>query len=144
MAAGETFLTRTKAARSRRISGAVRGKSARHRAGPVFFSRALGANDDHIGMGEERQGDVAIPSVIAADLVLIQPDFAFGLLEAGFDSPAATGDLDQFFEGGTDRGIRQVVSALPVTSAMAANQVAFDEPSSSSSTPSGSPKCSTT
>src|SRR5258708_14399550 len=39
-------------------------------------------------MGEQRQGDVAVPGVVAAHLVLVQPHLALGLREALLNRPA--------------------------------------------------------
>jgi hypothetical protein len=47
---------------------------------------------------QQRQGDVPIPGGPAADLVVVQADFAFGLLEGLLDRPAHPGDADQFHQ----------------------------------------------
>lgn len=49
-----------------------------------------------VSMGEHREGDVPIPTVVAADLVLIEPDLGFRGLEAVLDRPSGTSDPDQF------------------------------------------------
>jgi hypothetical protein len=46
-------------------------------------------------VGEHREGDVPVPGVVAADLVVIEPDFGFGGLETFFDRPAGAGDPNQ-------------------------------------------------
>lgn len=46
-------------------------------------------------MGDQRQSDVPIPAVPAADLVVVEPDLALGLLEADLHVPALAGDPRQ-------------------------------------------------
>ena len=52
----------------------------------------LGPDHGQEGVGQQRQGDVPIPGGPAADLVVVQADFAFGLLEGLLDRPADPGD----------------------------------------------------
>ena len=42
-------------------------------------------------MSQHRQGDMAMPPGPAADLVLVQPDFALGFLDVGLDGQATAG-----------------------------------------------------
>ena len=52
-------------------------------------------------MGEHGQGDVAVPGVVAADLVVVEPDLGLRGLEALLDRPPGAGDPDQVIVGGT-------------------------------------------
>jgi|SRR5450755_744109 hypothetical protein len=47
------------------------------------------------GQGEHGQGDVGVPGTPGADLVVVQPGLALGLLEALLDVPAAARDRGQ-------------------------------------------------
>ena len=47
-------------------------------------------------MSQHGEGDVSIPGVVAADLVLVEANLAFGGLESLLDGPAGTCDADQF------------------------------------------------
>ena len=51
-------------------------------------------------MGEHGQGDVAVPGVPAADLVVIQAGLVLGGAEAFLDRPAGPGDAHQLADGG--------------------------------------------
>jgi hypothetical protein len=51
--------------------------------------------DSEPGQGERRQGEVGVPGRPGADLVVVQPGLALGLLEAFLDAPAAAGDPGQ-------------------------------------------------
>jgi len=50
--------------------------------------------DQEVGLGQGREGDVAVPGVVAADLVLVEPDLVLRGLEALLDGPSAAGDAD--------------------------------------------------
>jgi hypothetical protein len=63
-------------------------------SGPLFLA-GRGAGGGEEGVGEHREGDVAVPAVPAADLVLVQADFSFGGLEGLLDRPAGAGDPHQ-------------------------------------------------
>ncbi len=60
-------------------------------------------------MRQQGEGDVAVPGVVAADLVLVEPDFCLGDLKAVLDRPTGTRDPDEFVVAGADRGPAQVV-----------------------------------
>src|SRR5262245_62338474 len=51
-------------------------------------------------MGQQRQGDVAVPARPAAHLVVVQADLGLGLLEALLDCPPGPGHPDQAEQGG--------------------------------------------
>lgn len=55
-----------------------------------------GGGDGQEGVGEHREGDVSVPGVVPADLVLVQADLALGGLEGLLDGPAGPGDADEF------------------------------------------------
>jgi hypothetical protein len=65
-----------------------------------------------IGVGQQGEGDVAVPGVVAADLIVVEPDLGFRGLEAVFDRPAGAGDPDQLVVAGADRGAAQVLRGL--------------------------------
>ena len=46
-------------------------------------------------MGEHGEGDVAVPGVVAADLVVVEAGFVFGGLEAFLDGRAEPGGRDE-------------------------------------------------
>lgn len=60
-------------------------------------------------MGKQGEGDVAVPGVVAADLVLVEADFVLRGLEALFDRPPGPGDADEVVVGGARRTGAQVV-----------------------------------
>ena len=63
-------------------------------------------------MGEQGEGDVPVPGVVAADLVLVEPDLVLRGLEALLDRPPGAGDPDQVVVGGAGRAGAQVVGQL--------------------------------
>jgi hypothetical protein len=60
----------------------------------------VGAGDGEPAGGEHGQGDVGVPGSPAADLVVVEPGFVLGGLEAFLDSPAGPGDPDQLAQRG--------------------------------------------
>ena len=68
----------------------------RDQAGSAPFLLGVGVapGDFQIGMGQQREGDVAIPGRPLAHLVVVEAHRAFGVLEAGLDRPAHPGDAD--------------------------------------------------
>src|SRR2546430_6164681 len=60
--------------------------------GPPAFGRRDGGEDCR---GEHDQGGVAVPGVPPADLVLIETEGAFRVLEARFDGPSGASDAYQ-------------------------------------------------
>ena len=63
-------------------------------------------------MREHRQRDVAVPAVVAPDLVLVQADLALGGLEGLLDGPAGAGDAGQLAQRGGGPAVAQVVGAV--------------------------------
>ena len=55
---------------------------------------------------------MSIPGVVAADLVLVEANLAFGGLESFLDGPAGTGDADQFAQRGGLGAVTQVVGQV--------------------------------
>jgi hypothetical protein len=60
------------------------------------------------GDGQERvcphgQGDVAVPGVVAADLVVVEADLVLRGLETLLDRPPGAGDAGEFFVGGVGK-----------------------------------------
>ena len=74
------------------------GDEAAARAFGAFAAVTAGRRAQH---GE---GDVPVPGVVAADLVLVEADLVLGGLEAFLDRPAGAGDADQVLVGGSGRG----------------------------------------
>jgi hypothetical protein len=54
-------------------------------------------------VGEHREGDVAVPGVVAADLVLVEPDLVLRGLEALLDGASGAGDPDERLVAGAGR-----------------------------------------
>lgn len=46
-------------------------------------------SDGEVGVSEHREGDVPVPGVVAADLVVVEPDLGLGGLEAVLDRQRA-------------------------------------------------------
>ena len=63
-------------------------------------------------MREHRQGDVSVPAVPSADLVLVQADLALGALEGLLDRPPGAGDPDQLAQRGAGGPEAQVVGQV--------------------------------
>src|SRR4051794_7698538 len=61
----------------------------------VSFARG---DDGEDGVGEHREGGVAMPGVPGPDLVLVEADLALAGLEALLDAPAGSGDADEGVE----------------------------------------------
>ncbi len=58
------------------------------------------------------QGHVAVPAVVAADLVVVQAALLLRCLEALLNRPPGTGDADQLVQGGLGRAVGDVVRDL--------------------------------
>src|SRR6266487_2809713 len=72
---------------------------------------------------------MVVPAHPAADLVLVEPDLAFGLFEAGLDRPATRGDLPQHEQRHPWWGVGQVqleLAAIGVASEQG-GQLAADD-----------------
>ena len=65
--------------------------------------------DGEKGVREHRQGDVSVPGVVFADLVLVESDLVLAGAEAFFDRPSSTGDIDEFTESGAPGVVAVVV-----------------------------------
>ena len=63
------------------------------------------------GMRQHGEGDVAVPAGPGAHLVVVEPDFALGRLEAALDGPARAGDAHQLGERGRLRRMGQVIAS---------------------------------
>jgi hypothetical protein len=63
-------------------------------------------------VGEQGEGDVPVPGVVAADLVLVETDLVLGGLKAFLDGPAGSGDANQVLVGGAGWACAQVVGQL--------------------------------
>ncbi len=60
-------------------------------------------------MGEHGEGDVAVPGVVAADLVVVEADFGFRGLDAILGGPAGAGNPDEGVVAGGGGCVAQVV-----------------------------------
>jgi hypothetical protein len=65
---------------------------------------------------------VPIPPVVATDLIVVQPRFAFGFLEALLDRPARAGHTGQRTQRRLGWSVNQVVSSLSRVADRAADQ----------------------
>lgn len=63
-------------------------------------------------MGEHGEGDVAVPGVVTANLVVVEPDLGSRGLEAVLDGPAGAGDSDEGVVAGAGRCEAHVVGDL--------------------------------
>jgi hypothetical protein len=52
--------------------------------------------DGEEGVGEHGEGDMSMPGVPGADLVVVESDFVFAGSETFFDGPARPGHVDEF------------------------------------------------
>jgi hypothetical protein len=101
-------------AHSRRISLQDRGiRYSLPLVVPLFDRGVVGVGGD----GEERggehaEGDVPVPGVVAADLVVVQTGLVFGELESFLHSPAGSGNADEFGERHWCAGTADVVGQL--------------------------------
>ena len=77
-------------------------------------SRCRGLIPDHrqVSVSQRRQGDVAIPAIPSAYLVLVQSHLSLGLLEAFLDGPAAVRHLHQLRHCGAGWAEANVVGQL--------------------------------
>ena len=51
-------------------------------------------------MGEHGEGDMSVPGVPGADLVVVETDFVLGRSETFLDGPACPGHVHEFTESG--------------------------------------------
>ena len=82
-----------------------------------------GAGDGQVGVREAGQGDVPVPGVVAADLVVVQTDLALGGVEGLLDRPAGSGDRDQVGQRALGRTKAQVMGQFAVGEAAADQQL---------------------
>jgi hypothetical protein len=86
---------------SRRRSSATESATSTPRAvtttapEPVLAIRKTGAGDGQERQRDHGQGDVPVPGRILADLIVVQPDLALGLLEGLLDPPPPARNLHQ-------------------------------------------------
>ena len=66
------------------------------RVGPPFFGLVCGDGEE--GVGEHGEGDMSMPGVPGADLVVVESGFVFAGSETFFDGPARPGYVDEFAE----------------------------------------------
>jgi hypothetical protein len=72
----------------------------------------VGGGDGEPGMGEHGEGDVSVPGVPEADLIVVEADLVLAGLEALLDGPADTDDGDQVVDGGAGLGVADEVGEL--------------------------------
>ena len=65
-------------------------------------------------MREHGEGDMAVPGVPGANLVMIESYFVLGGSETFFDGPPCSGYVDEFAESGVVRVVAVVESELAV------------------------------
>ncbi len=61
-----------------------------------FFGCVCGDGEE--GVGEDGEGDMSVPGVPGADLVVVESDFILAGSEALFDGPARSGHVDELSE----------------------------------------------
>jgi hypothetical protein len=93
---------------SLRISLMVSGISPDSDSFSAPFFRGV-SGDDEEGRGGHGQGDVPIPCFVSADLVMVEPGFVFGGLEAFLDGPSASGYAHQLGQVGVGWSVTKVV-----------------------------------
>ncbi len=71
----------------------------------------MGGDGEERG-GEHGQGDVAVPGVVFADLVVVQAGLVLGELECFLHGPAGSGDPDQFDQRDWGTAVDDVVGQL--------------------------------
>ena len=71
-----------------------------------------GCGDGEPGVGEHGEGDVAVPGMPEADLVVVEADLVLGRLEALLDGPANADDGDQLIERGVGLRVADEVGEL--------------------------------
>jgi len=90
------------------------------RWGGALAARVVGSpflavcGDGQKGVGEHREGDVSIPGVVFADLVLVEPDLVLSGAETFLDGPAGAGYVHEFTESGMTRVVTMVVGKFTV------------------------------
>ncbi len=70
------------------------------RCGSFFWRRlvCLLADGSHHGEGEQDERDVTVPAMPRSRLVVVEPKFVFGSLEAVLNRPTMAIDIDQRFD----------------------------------------------
>ena len=63
---------------------------------PPFFGFVRGDGEE--GVGEHGEGDMSVPGVPGADLVVVETDFVLAGSEAFLDGPACPGHVHEFTE----------------------------------------------
>src|SRR5258706_8666721 len=93
--------------RSRQVSSVMNGGGAYvlgganrcpQVSGPLFRRGGPGGDGEE-RVGQHREGDVAVPGAVAADLVVVEPGLVLGLGEAVLHRPPCPGDGDQLGQG---------------------------------------------
>jgi hypothetical protein len=81
--------------------------------GSLFFLFVgMSPQDGQDGMSQQCERDVPRPSTKTSHLILIEPNFSFGLFKAFFDPPAAPSHTHQFSQGDLRRSVGSVVRPL--------------------------------
>lgn len=76
--------------------------------------------------GEHGQGDVPVPGLVFADLVVVQAGLVFGEREGFLHAPAGSGDADQFDQGDWGEAVADVVGQFGRFADGAADQQCVD------------------
>src|SRR6266508_1175642 len=82
-----------------------------------FFGCVCGDGEE--GVGEHGEGDMSVPGVPGADLVVVESDFVFAGAEAFFDGPACSGGVDEFCESGVVRVVAVVEREFTIVDGLA-------------------------
>lgn len=76
-------------------------------------------------MGEHGQGDVAVPGVVAANLIVIEPDFGLRGLEAVLNDPSCSGHANEVVISGCCLGTTQLAGQLVLHAGLIHDQYAL-------------------
>ena len=97
----------------------------RWRAG-IFFPLAIGTVTDRRQHGERQhhQGDMAMPAVPRAGLIVVKPEFALGGLEAVLPRPAMAFHRNQDLNRGTGRAPSREIRQLAIADSAPDQQAA--------------------
>src|SRR5664280_1033596 len=79
---------------------------------PLFFGCVC--HDGQEGVGEYGEGDMSVPGVPGADLVVVESNLILGGSETFFDGPARPRHVDEFSVAGVARVVAVVESELSV------------------------------
>ena len=120
-------------------SGTVRGSRSNSRSFRSTPPNSILSDGGEIGEGQHGEGDVTVPTRPGADFVLVQPDFAFAVLEQALDGPARSGDLHQLIQRRPFGSMREIERQVARVGDRSAHQQAAAEACGTARVGPGSP-----